>query len=139
MGISPTFAILNRADSAPSRRPQGMRPRVSMLPEVPYGLALPSADSGLRGSWDGPPNTADQLQSGAPSDSPARAQAHLRLQYGCRAELRQLHPLARRRRCQMSDTCQPRSGPTHRPWRRTIGKVVAGVSFKMRLRGIGHW
>ena len=43
-----------------------------------------------------PPNTADQLRSGAPVRLAGGGTGrHLSLQYGCRPELRQLHPLVR--------------------------------------------
>ena len=45
------------------------------------------------------PNTADQLRSGAPVRLAGGGTGrHLSLQYGCRPELRQLHPLVRWRR-----------------------------------------
>ncbi len=45
------------------------------------------------------PNTADQLRSGAPVRLAGGGTGrHLSLQYGCRPELRQLHPLVRRPR-----------------------------------------
>jgi hypothetical protein len=45
----------------------------------------------------GPPNTADKLRSGAPVQVAGGGTGrHLSLAYGCRPELRQLHPLVRR-------------------------------------------
>src|SRR4030042_1085076 len=45
------------------------------------------------------PNTADQLRSGAPVGLAGGGTGrHLSLPYGCRPELRQLHPLVRRPR-----------------------------------------
>ena len=48
-------------------------------------------------SFPGPPITADQLRSGAPVHLAGGGTGrHLVLQFGCRHELRQLHPLVRR-------------------------------------------
>jgi hypothetical protein len=53
----------------------------------------------LRSLSPSPQNTADQLRSGAPvRPAGGGTGRHLSLQYGCRPELRQLHPLVRRRR-----------------------------------------
>jgi hypothetical protein len=47
-----------------------------------------------------PSNTADQLRSGAPVHPAGGGTGrHLSLPYGCRPELRQLHPLVRRCAC----------------------------------------
>jgi hypothetical protein len=84
---------------------------VSRPPEPFASMAkTPAAQPHRLGRTPGPPNTADQLRSGAPV-RPCRGRTgrHLSLQYGCRPWLRQLHPLVRRRRTSYALTEYTRS------------------------------
>ena len=76
----------------------------------PCRAARPHHSAGI---IQGPPNTADQLRSGAPVRLAVGGRGrHLSSSYGCRSELRQLHPLVRQPRCQQRpilEEAMPRS------------------------------
>ena len=81
-----------RSPSSPRRLPTRHKGARACSPLAPYLAHQPACLA----PTVCPPNTADQLRSGAPvRPAGGGTGRHLSSQYGCRPELRQLHPLVR--------------------------------------------